>query len=273
MLGLVAGRGRLPVLLAEGVARDHLACRIATLQGIGSDVPMDRVWRSFILESLGSFLQDLRAEGVTDVCFAGAIRRPEVRPDRLDSATRPLVDRIFHALRSGDDGALRTIMAIFEEHGFRVVGAHDLRPDLLAAAGLLAGDPPAQSALDQIPRAVGILRALSGQDVGQSVVVANGQCLGIETIQGTDALLQFVEHSGARPKQRHAGILVKAPKLGQDLRVDMPAIGPATVERVARAGLAGIVVQQHQTLILDRTDMVAEAARHGVFVLAQDLTA
>lgn len=273
MLGLVAGRGRLPVLLKDEMARQNRACRVAIMDGVGSDVPSDQVWCSFVLENLGSFLADLKAEGVTEVCFAGAIHRPRLRPERLDAATRPLVDRIVRALSAGDDGALRAVMAIFEEHGFSVVGAEALCPGLVAEAGVLAGRTPTPEVLDQIPRAVGILTALSAQDIGQSVVVANGQCLGIETIQGTDALLSFVGHSPARYRRGASGILVKAPKQGQDLRVDMPAIGPTTVQGVARAGLAGIVVQQGKTLIIDRDAVMSEAARLNVFVLAQDLGA
>lgn len=270
MLALIAGRGQLPVLLAQQLETRGHPLRIAALNGVGSDLPDGTIWRSFRIERLGSFLQELRAEGVSEVCFAGAITRPVLDPAALDAATQPLVDRLLAAMTAGDDAALRGVIAIFEDHGLTVRGAAELCPDLLADTGFHAGPPVPQTAVDSLPMATSILRALAAQDVGQSVVVSGGQCLGIETIQGTDALLAFVEHSDPRHKRAH-GLLVKGPKPGQDLRVDMPAIGPMTVRNAARAGLAGIVVQADKTLILNRSALMQEADSTGLFVTARDL--
>jgi DUF1009 family protein len=271
MLGLIAGQGQLPVLLVEALQAAGRDLRVATLEGVETDLPDGAIWHRFRIEHLGSFLMQLQSEGVTEVCFAGAITRPLLDATQLDSATKPLVDRLVRALFAGDDSALREVVAIFEDTGLAVRSAAEVRPDLLALTGFHIGAEPTQAALGSLPRAIGILQALSAQDVGQSVVVAQGQCLGIETIQGTDALLAFVENSDAVHKGGQSGILVKGPKREQDLRVDMPTIGPATVRHVANAGLAGIVVQANKTLILERDKLAAEAMAAGVFVVARDL--
>lgn len=271
MLAMIAGRGRLPVILAETLEQAGRPLRIATLDGIGSDLPDRMVWRSFRVEHLGSLLGDLRREGFTEVCFAGSITRPVLDPSLIDEATKPLLERLLATLSSGDDGALRAVVSIFEDHGLTVRSAAELRPDLLAEPGFCAGPRPSGPALENLPRACAILQALAAQDVGQSVVVGQRQCLGIETIQGTDALLEFVEHSDQRHKRGQDGVLVKGPKPGQDLRIDMPAIGPATVQRAARAGLAGIVVQAGKTLILDRDALIKETGATGIFVNSREL--
>jgi DUF1009 family protein len=141
-----------------------------------------------------------------------------------------------------------------------VVGAHALRPDLVAEAGCLAGGPLP----GDVARARAVLDALGPLDVGQAAVAARGQVLGIETLQGTDAMLDFV----ARTAPGSGGVLVKRPKPGQDLRFDMPAIGPDTVRHAAAAGLAGIEIAAGRVLLLDRDAVLAACAETGLSLWA-----
>ncbi|KUF11907.1 LpxI family protein [Pseudoponticoccus marisrubri] len=272
MLALIAGRGALPVELNRALSAGGRAPLVATLEGVGSDLPTAATWRSFRIEHLGSVLQDLRAAGVTEICFAGAIARPALDPAQIDAATAPLVERILKALSSGDDAALRAVMGLFEEAGMAVRAAHEICPELVAPAGFAAGPQPLPEAVEpMIGQGAAILQALSPLDVGQSVVIGAAGCLGIETAQGTDALLGFVATSEPRFRRGPAGVLVKGPKLGQDLRVDMPAIGPDTLRHAARGGLGAIVVQAGRTLLLDREALLAEAEAQGVTVVAREL--
>ena len=116
-----------------------------------------------------------------------------------------------------------------------------------------------------IERASAIARALGQADVGQGVVVAGGICLGLETIQGTDAMLDFVARTEAGLR-RKAGVLFKAPKPGQDWRTDLPVIGPETLLAAHRAGLNGIAVEAGGVMILQIETVRAEADRLGLFV-------
>src|SRR5690606_19501026 len=145
-----------------------------------------------------------------------------------------------------------TVAAVFEERGLAVVGAHQIRPDLVAPAGALTRRAPGPALEADAARARAILDALAPLDVGQGAVVAQGLCLGIETLPGTEALLDFV----ARTRPGSGGVLAKRPKAGQDLRLDMPAIGPETVDQALAAGLAGIAVAPGRVLILDRDDLL-----------------
>lgn len=246
---IFAGKGALPRLLLEaGVAE------VVQFQGADVDVPVTIPAR---FEQLGALFDTLHARGVTDVCLAGALARPPLDPAALDPFTLSKVPALMQAIAQGDDALLRAVIAVIEEAGFAVAAAHALRPDLVATQGVLAGE---QSGNADAARARGVLEALGPLDVGQAAVAARGQIIGVETLQGTDAMLEFV----AQTAPNSGGVLVKRPKPGQDLRVDMPAIGPDTIHTAARAGLAGIEIAAGQVLLLDRAAILAACARTGM---------
>lgn len=262
MLALIAGRGALPVTLSQALTEAGRAHRVLSLEGFEPDLPDVT---SFRVEALGQVLADLVAAGADEVCFAGAMQRPPIDPARLHPLSLPLVPRLMGVLQAGDDRLLREVIAIFEEAGLRVCGAHELAPELAAPHGTVHGKPDDDQQEDAA-KGSAILSALASQDVGQGCVVARGHCLGIETLQGTDAMLGFVAESRATVSPAPGGVFVKRAKLGQDLRIDMPAIGPETVRAAARAGLTGICVQAGHVLILERQDMLDEAVRSGLTI-------
>ena len=247
-LAIVAGRGRLPALLAEA-APGALICAV---EGAGREARPDVTFR---VETLGTFLRDLRGRGVARVCLAGAIARPELDPARVDAATAPILPGLMAAAAGGDDAALRAVIGVFEAAGLEVVAPDAVRPDLLPPAGLLAGALAPRDEADAA-RAAAILAALAPVDVGQGCVVAGGLCLAVEALPGTDHMLGVVAGLARRAR---AGLLLKAPKAGQDRRVDLPTIGPGTIRAAARAGLSGIAVEAGGVLVLD-ADACAEAA-------------
>lgn len=251
---IIAGAGALPGLLAA--AGPALLVRLAGQPGGTGDADI-----TARLECLGRLFADLRAAGVGELCLAGAMRRADFDRDRLDPETAALLPGLTAAMARGDDALLRRIVAIFEDEGFTVRGAHELRPDLVMRAGTLAGSARAGGDAE---RARAVLAALGPLDVGQAAVAGRGQILGVETLQGTDAMLGFVAHSAPGS----GGVLVKRAKPGQDLRVDMPAIGPDTVAACARAGLSGIEVQADHVLLLDPGAVRAACAAHAIALWA-----
>ncbi len=261
-LAILAGRGVLPQTLASANPK----ALFVSFEGVDVTVPTSHhLAASF--NTFGALFDGLRTAGITTVTFAGAMTRPALNPATFDAKTIALAPRLMAAMAGGDDGLLREIVAVFEGEGFTVVGPHQVVPDLVAQAGLLAGPAPDAGAMADANRGMEILHALSGVDVGQGVVVAGGLCLGVETLQGTDAMLKFVAATPA-DLRRASGVFVKAAKTGQDLRVDMPAIGPDTVASVAAAGLGGIVIGAGSVLILERAKMIKALDAAGLFLLA-----
>lgn len=258
-LAIIAGAGALPVELSE--ARPDAV--IVTLRGMSHEITTNVRERQF--EKLGALFDDLRSLGVKDVVFAGGMSRPNLDPTNFDPFMVENAPRLLEAFQKGDDALLRLIVAMFQDQGLRVCGAHEVVPEAKAGSGLLTGPVPSEQNLADAMRGGEILSSLAPLDLGQGVVVASGLCLGIETLQGTDALLDFVARTPAH-LHREAGVFVKAPKAEQDLRVDMPAIGPDTVRNVAEAGLAGIALAAGRVLILDRVRTLGLAASLGVFI-------
>ncbi|TQD33613.1 LpxI family protein [Rhodobacter capsulatus] len=219
----------------------------------------------FRIERLVPFLDALADRGIRRVCFAGAMQRPKLEPELFDARTAALVPRLLGAMQAGDDATLRAVIALFEDWDFEVIGADDIAPALVPGDGLLCGGVGDQDQLDAA-RAAEIVAALGAVDVGQGAVVARGLCLGVEALPGTDALLDFVAaHRGLVPMPK-AGVFFKAPKPGQDRRIDLPALGPQTVARVAAAGLCGIVFEAGGVLLLDRAATIAAAEAAGIFL-------
>jgi DUF1009 family protein len=270
-LAIVAGRGDLPRLLAEDCAARGRPYRVVAFDGVELDWAAGQPLIRARFEKPGRLFADLHAAGIGEVVFAGGLARPSLRPLHFDLKMLRLAPKLLPGLRSGDDSTLRLVARIFEAEGFTVRAAHDLLTDLVAHAGVLGRVHP--SALDRsdAARAAAIVAALGAVDVGQSAVVAAGICLGLESIQGTDALLDFVAATppDVRPT-RARGLLYKAPKPGQDHRLDLPAIGPDTFERAAAAGLAGVAVEARGVMILGFAATVAAADARGLFLWARE---
>lgn len=262
-LAILACAGALPVALAKA----HPDAVIYTLAGVPSDLAAQA--QEFPIEKIGALFAAMKAAGVSRLVFAGALGRPALNPALLDGEMMRLAPRLMAALPQGDDALLRFVIETFEEQGFAVLGAHELLPGLRAEEGLALGPTPGRAALSDIARAAQILRATSALDIGQGCAVAGGQCLGIETVQGTDALLGYVAQTPERLKRGQKGVFVKAAKAGQDLRIDMPAIGPDTIRAVAAAGLAGLAVEAGRVMILERAQVEAAVQDAGIFLLSQ----
>ncbi|MBT8458364.1 MAG: UDP-2,3-diacylglucosamine diphosphatase LpxI [Boseongicola sp.] len=261
MLALIAGQGRLPKILVDSLSKRP---EIASLQGFDPEGLIPD--RQFRLETLGSLIAELKAAGTTEVCFAGAIARPEVDPSALDAATLPLVPRIMAALQMGDDAALGTVLAIFEEADIAIKAATDLVPTLLPEAGVLSKRPVEVTHEKDAKRARTIAAALGELDLGQSCVVRKGQALALEALPGTDAMLGTL----ADAPHGSGGIFFKAKKPQQDARIDLPVIGVETVRNVAAAGLDGIVIQAGGVMVLDLDEVVQAVNDADLFFWIRD---
>jgi DUF1009 family protein len=257
-LAVLAGRGTLPLQVASKEAD----CFVVGFQGVQTDATPDFVAR---FEKMGGLFKELHKQGVTRVCFAGGLARPALSPLRFDTTMMRLAPRLLAAMKGGDDQILRVVVEVFEEAGFTVVGAHEICPELLAHEGVIVGPKPDEQAMRDMERARDILAALSPMDVGQGCVVGNGLCYGIETVQGTDAMLAMV----AQTPLEQQGVLMKRAKRGQELRVDMPAVGVETLRAAHRAGLAGVVIEAGRVMLLEADDMHRVAHELGLFIYGE----
>ena len=181
----------------------------------------------------------LRAEDCRDVVFIGALVRPALSEIRLDWGTLRVMPAVFAAFRGGDDHLLTGIGQIFERDGFRLLGLKDVAPDLLMPAGCMTRAAPDDDAEADIAKGRAVLAALSPFDIGQALRGDRRPCRRGRGYRRHRRMLQRVARLRGEGRLRAkpgSGVLVKAPKSGQDLRFDLPAIGPKTIEGVDRRG-------------------------------------
>lgn len=264
---LIAGQGRLPAALAAAMEDAPL---VAALDGFTPEGL--EVRQSFRVERLVPFLNFLLDQGIEKVCFAGAVQRPRLDPALFDPQTAQMVPRLLAAMQGGDDATLRAVLEIFEEFGLTIVSVPEIAPDLVPGAGLLCGALGPVDTADA-DRAAAIVAALGAADVGQGAVVQQGLCLAVEALPGTDAMLRSLTDfpPSLRPDvARGKGVFFKAPKPGQDRRIDLPTLGPQTLAAVRDAGLGGIVWEAGGVILLERAEMIATAEAAGLFLWARE---
>ena len=269
-IGLIAAGGVMPFAVADSLTARGINPVLFALRGACDPVGVERFRHHWIsVGQLGKATRLFRAENCRDLVFIGTLVRPALSEVRLDWGTLRVIGRVWAAFRGGDDHLLSGIGHILEQDGFRMVGIKDVAPDLLMPEGCLTQEAPDEKAAADIARGREVLRALSPFDIGQATVVIDGHVVGVEDIEGTDGLLARVARLRAegRIRARTArGVLVKAPKSGQDLRFDLPTMGPRTVEGAAAAKLAGIAIVAGNTIIVEPQAVIEAADATGLFV-------
>ena len=265
-LGVIAGGGALPLRVVQAASALGRPVHIVVLEGHGDPAAYAGLSHVTLRWGLAAqMLSWLKQHGVKEVVLAGNVARPSLLSLRPDAASMKLLGRIGRAAFNGDDSILRAVMKVLAEEGFEVVGAQALLTGLLPEAALLAGPMPDDVARADIARGLAVCHALGAVDVGQAVVVQQGLVLGVEAIEGTDALIL---RAGALQREGPAPILVKAPKPAQSTLADLPTIGPQTIASARAAGLRGLAFQAGGTILLDRNTTIAAAEAAGIFLLA-----
>ncbi len=270
-LGLVVGGGVMPLRVADAAVKSGRPVFAVLMEGFADP----EAWAAYPHEvvrlgAIGRLLSALRARGVREIVLAGRVGRPSLLSLGLDAEGVRLLARLGRrAMFGGDDGLLSGVLRLLREEGFEPLGAQEVLADLLVPPGTLAGPEPDEQARLDLRRGVTVCHLLGIADAGQACVVQQGMVLGLEGIEGTDAMLA---RCGTLRREGPGGVLVKLVKPGQDTRVDLPAIGPDTVREAAAAGLRGIAIEGRAgnagTILLDREHTIAAARAAGLFLLA-----
>lgn len=271
-IGIVAGGGKLPLLVAESAAAASLQPIIVLIDGEVEDPSAYAEYKTerLQLENAARLLPILRENGIDRIVMAGAVaRRPRLRDLKWDARMLSWLPPVAKALWQGDNVLLSALIGILEGHGIKVVGAHEIAPNLLAVEGALGKVKPQKADARDIDAAREAALAIGQLDIGQAAVSIGGRVIALEGIEGTEGLLERVAalrvHGRLAGKKR--GVLVKVSKPQQDPRADLPSIGPRTVDFAHRAGLAGIAVEAGRSLVLDGPEVVRLANELGVFVV------
>lgn len=268
-LGILAGGGPLPVQIIQACrdsGRDFFVIAFKDQADAGAFDGVPHAWVR--LGAVGESLEHLRTAGCKELVLAGTVRRPSFSALRPDTWTARFFAKSGADIL-GDDGLLTAILKTLEENeGFHVVGPDQLLPDLLATEGVYGSIEPDHQAKEDIECGIEAARDIGSHDIAQGAVAQMGQILAVEDEKGTDALLKKVRKLRL---DGPGGVLVKVKKPGQEHRVDLPAIGVATVEAASRAGLRGIAVEAGGALVFDREALIEAADEARLFVVGVDV--
>lgn len=273
-LGIIAGGGAVPLTVATAAMESGRPVVIFAIRGEAS-AGVERFPHHWIRwGEIGRLFDLLVREKVGDIVISGSVTRPDFTSIRVDLGAVLSLPKILSLMVGGDDTVLRGVVRFFEDRGYSVVGAHEVAPLLVADVGQLGRVRPTASQSHDVAKGFEAARVLGTLDIGQAVIALTGRVVGVEGVEGTDELIARIADLKSRGRLKWSGregVLVKAAKPQQDLRVDMPTIGPKTVEAVAAAGLAGIAVESGRVMIVDRAETITVADRHKVFLVSERL--
>lgn len=263
-LGVIAGGGALPVRIAAACAAQGADHHVIRLRGAADPSLADAPGDDCAIGEAGKIIRILKQENCDAAVFAGIVQRPDFSALKADWRGAALLPKIVAAAARGDGAILSVLVETLESEGMIVIGVEEAVQELTARAGAFGAYTPSDANFDDMRKAAELVHALGPFDVGQGAVVANGLVLAIEAAEGTDAMLDRcanLQNGIAR-----GGVLVKRPKPGQELRIDLPVIGTETIRRAAQAGLAGVAIESGVALIIDVDEVAALADNKGLFV-------
>jgi len=262
-VGIIAGGGDLPRRLVSACQAQKQPVFVLALENYAEAETVDNVEHAWVrLGALGEAFKTLKNAGVTDVVFAGGVKRPSLAHLRPDMRGAAFLARIG-SKALGDDGLLRAVGDEFEKEGLALHGAHEILSDLLAKEGSYSTKEPSEANERDILRAFDVAKGIGALDVGQGAVVQDGIVLAVEAVEGTDKML---ERCADLKRKGEGGVLVKVCKPNQDRRLDLPTMGLSTVENAAKAGLSGIAIEAGAALVLDPEGIRQKADELGLFV-------
>jgi UDP-2,3-diacylglucosamine hydrolase len=270
-VAIICGGGSFPGAVAEAVARRGRRPVMFPIRGWADPTVVERYAHHWIaIAQAGRFFRLARAEQCRQALFIGTLLRPPLTQIRLDWQSIRMMPRAVRFFRGGDDRLLSGVARLIEEGGVRMIGVQDVAPEIIVPEGVLGRFQPTARDRADIARGLELIAALGPFDMGQAAVVANNNVLGVEAAEGTDNLLLRIadlRRQGRVTTPAGVGVLVKAPKPGQDRRFDLPAIGPQTVEHVAHAGLAGLAVAAGSTIVAEPERVTAAADGQKIFIV------
>lgn len=273
-LALIAGNGTLPGQIADAIEARNAPLKIVAIKGEAAPETASRAVVELGWGEIGRLYSFLKKNDCKDVLLIGGVsKRPDFTSILGDLGTLKRLPTIIKGLAGGDDNLLTKVIGLFEVEGFRIVGIKDVAPELLAGIGVLGRVAPSEEALDDIDLALKATERLGELDIGQAAVAVRGRVVALEGAEGTDGMLErcaALRANGRIRAKGAAGVLVKAAKPNQDLRVDLPTIGPRTIDLAVAAQLSGIAVEAGGALIAEREITLKKADEAGIFLFGID---
>ncbi len=270
ILGMIAGAGMMPVEIIKHCNQHNIDIFVVGLEPFATEEQLKDVPHVFAkMGEVGKILKAFKQNNVYNIVLAGGIKRPalkELIPDW--EGTKLLAKIAVNIKKMSDDGMFRMVINEIERHGFHIVGIEEVVPEMLFSEGIYGKVKPSDEDMDDIHRGITVAKAIGAVDVGQAVVVQEGIVLAMEAVEGTD---QMLSRAASLKKPGKAPVMVKVLKPGQDMRVDLPAIGLQTIELLKKNGIKGIAVEAGGILLIERDAVIEMANREGIFIIGMKI--
>ena len=260
IIAVIAGSGDLPNRIISKL--QELKARFIVISIAGFGAPE---YPQFGLGEVGKILEYIKARGVTDIIFCGAVTRPSIFSLGLDEVGKKWLSKLGIRAFLGDDALLKGIRMLLSNEGLDILKPQEILTTLLTPEGILTNPKPSEADIKDIARGMFVLQTMAKADVGQSIVVQEGVVLAIEAKEGTAGMLQRV--SQLKLTTTKGGIMVKTAKVNQDEAIDFPTIGKQTIIEAKGANLSGIALGAHKTQVIDFADTIDLANKNGIFVM------
>jgi DUF1009 family protein len=264
VLGLIAGEGMMPVEIIKRCRATGRELFVVGLESFAKEETLKDTPHIFAkIAEAGKIMKAFKNNHVYEIVLAGGIKRPSLKEMIPDWEGFQIIAKLA-VKKMSDDNLFRAVIDQIEERGFKVVGIEEVVPDMLFSEGIYGRIKPSAEDMDDIQRGITVAKALGAVDVGQAVVVQEGMVLAVEAIEGTDMMLS---RAAMLKKAGKAPVMVKVLKPGQDMRVDLPAIGLQTIEQLKKYNIKGIAVEAGGILLIEREAVIQMADKEGVFIV------
>ena len=267
-LGMIAGGGMMPVEIIKHCNDTGREIFVVGIESYAKEEELKDAPHIFAkMGEAGKILKAMAKNDVHDIVLAGAIKRPSFKELIPDWEGAKLMAKLA-IKKMNDNNLFIAAMNEIERHGFKVVGIEEVVPQMMFSEGVYGKVKPSADDMDDIRRGITVAKALGAVDVGQAAVVQEGMVLAVEAVEGTDMMLS---RAATVRRQGKAPVMVKVLKPGQDMRVDLPAIGLQTIEQLKKYGIKGIAVEAGGILLIEREAVIKMADESGIFIIGMKL--
>lgn len=263
-IALIAGQGRLPLIFADEARKKGERVIGIGIKGIspeGLDLHVDKSYWGEITQTKRA-LEVLKLENIDHVVMTGKIPKAIIF-DRGLKLNKEASEIFQNTVDSKDYTIIKAIAARFKREGIRILDPTSYFSNLLPQKGLLAKRPPTKEEWEDIRFGVKIAKRIAGMDIGQAVVVKKKSILAIEAIEGTDSAIRR-----AGELNGDGAVVVKVARPRQDMRFDIPTIGPETIDSLIDAKAKVLAIEAKKTLVVDKDEIVKKADAAGIAVVA-----
>ena len=266
MIGLVLGETKLGSLIIKKLKNLNIKYTII-------DISKKKIFKKYkysyqlSIGQLGKAISILKKRNCKKIIFAGRVSRPNFLKTKFDFKALYYLPKIINESKKGDAYIIKEIVKIFNKEKIKVISQNSFNPELTLKKGVFTIQNPDIISKKDIILAQTVISDLKTNNVGQGIVVSNNRIIAVEDEHGTDSMLiranKILKKDGRRKKQ---GILLKYPKINQDLRIDLPTVGIKTLKKCAKIGLKGIALKSKYNIFIDKKKLINYANKHKMFI-------